>query len=121
MKFNIKKLPILGLVGIFLLSAMMCCCFTNVVEAEELTPSCHQTEHKTDSSQNTEECGCDLSLAIIKKDVALNDTLVAVATFVIEQQTGNQFTISSFIVANQAPPQFYDTSPLYIKYSILRI
>jgi len=121
MKFNIKKLSILSLVALFFVSAIMCCCFTDTVQAEEPTPSCHQAEHETDSSQNIEECGCDQSMAIVKKDVALNDTLVAVATFVIEQQTGSQIYVPSFVAAYQAPPQFYDTLPLYIKHSVLRI
>ena len=92
-----------------------------MAQAEEITPSCHQTKHETESSQNTKECGCDQSLAIIKKDVSLQDTLVAAATFVIEQSTHSQMTVSSFVIAYQAPPQFYDVTPLYIKHAILRI
>ena len=54
MKFNIKKISILGLVAMFFVSAIMCCCFTQTVQAEEPTPSCHQMEHETESPQNTE-------------------------------------------------------------------
>lgn len=61
MKLNIKKLSILGLAGIFLLSVMLCCCFTDVVEAEESAPSCHSTTNSSqghDASQSDDNCDC---------------------------------------------------------------
>ena len=35
MKFNLKKISIVGLVGVFFVSAIMCCCFTDTVQAVE--------------------------------------------------------------------------------------
>ena len=76
MKPNIKKLSILGLAGIFLLSVMLCCCFTDVVKAEEPALSCHQTTHDAESSQNTEECDCDQSLVTAKKITFSKDSFL---------------------------------------------
>jgi len=121
MKVDLKNILIFGLVSVFFVSAIMCCCFTDTVQAEELTPSCHQTEQETESSQNTEECGCDQSMAIVKKDVALKDSVIAVTILIFDQKPENRLSYSSRVVAYQAPLQFYDTSQLYLKHTVLRI
>lgn len=121
MKFSIKKLSILGLVTIFFVSAIMCCCFTHTVQAEEPTPSCHQTSQEKDSSKNTKDCHCDQSLTIAKKDVVFNTTIATIVTFVVEPYANNQIYVSQLAVAYQASLQYYDTAPLYIKHSVLRI
>ena len=121
MKLNIKKLSILGLAGIFLLSAMLCCCLTNIVEAEEPTPSCHQTTHESGSSESTKECGCDHSVTTVQKATFLKNTLVQISTIVLDQLFSDYSTISAKIDVYQAPPLVYDTSPLYIRHSNFRI
>ena len=80
MKPNIKKLSILGLAGIFLLSAMLCCCFTNIVEAEEPAPFCHQTSHDAESSKTAKKCDCDHSVTTAQKATFLKNKLVQVST-----------------------------------------
>lgn len=121
MKFNIKKLSILGLAGVFIVSAMLCCCFTNQVEAKEPVPSCHQTAQDSDSSNKTEECECDQSFATLKEYTQTKDALQQIATISLDQLHSRNFYISSEVDAYQAPPLIYDTSPLYIKHSILRV
>ncbi len=121
MKFNLKNISILGLIALFFVSAIACCCLTDIVQAEESAPSCHQTTHDAESSQNTEDCDCDQSIAVIKNNNALNDTLLAFVIFTNVQQQSNQFFDSSPAVVTQAPLQYYDTAPLYIKHSVLRI
>ena len=121
MNVNLKNISILGLVGLFFVSAIMCCCITKTVHAQELASSCHLTEHETDSRQNTEDCDCDQSSAILKKDIGLHNTFVTTAVLGIEQQSESQILYSSFGVAYQAFPQYYSTLPIYIKHSNLRI
>jgi len=118
---NLKKISIFGLTTVLFVSAIMCCCFTDTVQAEEPTPLCHPTSHEKDSTKNKKDCNCDESFTIAKKDVAFNAPLVSGATFVIKLRTNIQNYVSPFAVAYQAPPQFYDTLPLSIKHSILRI
>ena len=121
MKLNFKKLSILGIVGIFMYSTVLCCCFTKTVEAEEPTPSCHQTTHESDSSQSTKECDCDHSMTIAQKATFLKNSLLQVSTITLDQLFSDYSTISAKVDGYQAPPLIYDTSPLYIKHSILRI
>ena len=121
MKLTVKKLSILGLVAIFFVFIIMCCCFTDTVQAKSPTPSCHQTAQDTESSHKGEECDCDESIAIIKKDVVLNDVLLLLAMSFMEQQPERQLLNSFVVFAYQVPQPFYDTLPLTIKYSILRV
>ena len=121
MKLNFKKLSILGIVGIFLYSTALCCCFTKTVEAEEPTPSCHQTTHESDSSQSTKECDCDHSMTIAQKATFLKDSPVQVSTIPLDHLFSYTSTISAKVDVYQAPPLVYDTSPLYIKHSNFRI
>jgi len=121
MKPNIKKLSILGLVGIFLLSTALCCCITKTVEAEEPTPSCHQSTHDTESSNSTKECDCDYFMTTAQKATFLKNSLLQVSTIPLDQLFSDYSNISAKVDGYQAPTLIYDTSPLYIKYSILRI
>jgi len=121
MKRNLKKLSILGIVGIFLLSTVLCCCFTTTVEAEEPTPSCHQTTHESESSNSAKECNCDHSMTIAQKATFLKNSLLQVSTIPLDQHFSDYSTISAKVDVYQAPPLVYDTSPLYIKHSVLRI
>ena len=121
MKLDIKKLSILGIVGIFLFSTILCCCFTQTVEAKELTPSCHQTTHESESSQSAKECDCDHSVATAQKATFLKDSLVQVFTITLVQLFSETSTVSAKVDVYYAPPLVYDTSPLYIKHSNLRI
>ena len=121
MKINLKKLSIFGLVAVFLISAFLCCCFTNTVEAQEPTPSCHQTTHGEQPSQETNECECDQTLATFKEATFLKNLLMQVTYVSVADFSNNIFYVVSEINAYQAPPMVYETSPLYIKHSILRV
>ena len=121
MKINLKNISILGLITFVFVSAIACCCITKTVQAQEPAASCHQSEHKTDSSHNTEGCDCDQLSAIIKHDIALNNTFGAVAALVIDQQSESQSLNSTLVAAYQTSPQFFDKLPIYIKHSNLRI
>jgi len=111
---------VLSITAVFF-SAIFCCCLTDFAQAVEPVPSCHQTEHETDTSQHTEECDCDQSLAIIKKEAVLNSLLIDAIAFDIKLQTKSRIYFSPVVAVFQAPPLVYDTAPLYIKHSILRI
>jgi len=121
MRLNIKKLSILGIVGIFLFSTVLCCCFTKTVNAEELTSSCHQTTHESESSQSAKECDCNQSMTIFQEATFLKNSLVQVSTIIPDQLFSDYSTISAKVDVYQAPPLVYDTLPLYIKHSNLRI
>ena len=120
MKRNIKKLSIFSLVGIFLLSAMMCCCFTDIVQAGDSSSSCHQETHEAESSANGEECDCDQSLATAQETTSSKVLLTYASTLDLVRLSSYGYT-SVWSDAYQAPPLVYDTSPLYLKYSTLRI
>jgi len=121
MRRNIKKLSILGIVGIFLFSTVLCCCFTKTVNAEEPTPSCHQTTHESESSNSAKECACDHSMTIAQKATFLKNSLAQVSTIPLDQLISDYSTISAKVDVYQAPPLVYDTLPLYIKHSNFRI
>jgi len=107
-----KKSVIFVTASVVLFTAVMCCCLINPAQAKEAVPSCHQTAQETESSQNTDDCECDQSLVIIKKDVVLSNSLVKVTTLGIDQPTSNQNYFSPIVVAYHPSPQFYDTAPL---------
>ena len=121
MKVNLKSISILGLVAAFFVAAVMCCCFTNTVQAEEPTPSCHQAENETASPQSTEECDCDHSITTIQKATFLNNSLMHVSTFSLDHLFSGYRPISAKVDGYHSPPLVYDISPLYIEYSNLRI
>lgn len=121
MKLNFKKLTILGLVTAVFFYGVFCCCFNNIAEAEEPVPSCHQTTHDTESSQNTEECECDEALAVIEKESHKINPLEVGSLLGIDCQIGSEIYLPIVKIANHDPPVIYDTTPLYIKHSILRI
>ena len=101
---NIKKLSILGIVGIFLFSTVLCCCFTKTVNAEELTSSCHQTTHESESSQSAKECDCEHSITTAQKATFLKNSLVQVFTITLDQLFSDYSTISAKVDIYQAPP-----------------
>ena len=121
MKFNLRNISVLGLITLFFVSAILCCCLTDTVQAEESTPSCHQTTHESESSQSAKECDCDHSVATVQKATLLKDSLVQVFTITIVQLLSGTSTVSVKVDVFHAPPLVYDTSPLYIKHSNLRI
>ncbi len=120
MNIVFRKSVIFGTASLVLLSALMCCCLTSLAQAEEV-PSCHQTAQEAESSHNTDECGCDQSFTIIKKEVVRSNPLVKVMTLGVDQKPTNQTYFSPIVVAYHSSPQFYDMAPLYSQYSNLRI
>lgn len=121
MKFNLKNISILGFIALFFVSAIACCCLTDTVQAEEPAPSCHQTAHESGSSQSAEDCDCDHSLSTVQKETFLKSSLVQVSTAPLDQLFSDDKSISEKVNVYQVPPLVYDTSPLYIKHSNLRI
>jgi len=121
MKINVKKISILALMTLFFISAILCCCFTKKVQAEEPTPSCHQTTHESEPSDSAKDCDCDQSLATVKEAKFLKDSLSQFATVSLDQLSAHSSTIFAKVDAYHSPPLVTDTSPLYIKHSILRI
>ena len=120
MMLNLKKLTIFGIVASVFFSGIFCCCFSNTAQAEESVPSCHQT-HETESSKNTEDCECDQTLAILEKESFKINPIEIVTLVSIKNQTGNETYFPIIKITNHDPPIIYDTIPLYIKHSVLRI
>ena len=91
--------------------------------AQEAVPECHKTSHESNSTQdhNTEDCDCPVitSITIEKTNSNFNLTKLAFNLVPISYHEYDSFTPT--VLAYQAPPIIYDTSPLYIKHSILRI
>ena len=121
MKRHFKIISILGLAGFFLTSSMFCCCFTKMARAEE-KPSCHQTHQASHStSHDTKECDCDHSLAVLQTEKSFLPSF-SVMDFLNMDQPILEVTPMVFDAqAYQGPPLYNDTTPLYIKHSILRI
>ena len=121
MKLNFKKISILGLTAVFISSAVLCCCIIKTVHAKEHVPSCHQTSHEADSSDNLEECDCDQSFVIIEKSAVSNELSVKAELINIVQLNNVQIYHSPIIAVYQTSSQFNDSIPIFIKNSVLRI
>jgi hypothetical protein len=57
MKIRFQKLSVLALVAVFVVSAIVCCCFTRTVQADEVLPACHQSAQGKKASHD-QECEC---------------------------------------------------------------
>ena len=124
MEVNSKKFFTLAFMVLFVISSVLCCCFTTVVSAKEIAQknSCHQTTDNKKTSHNTQDCACDQSLTSIETNLNIipNDfsriVIAALKTSLHYQPLKDSYSLSYTLL-----PQFYDTLPLYIKYSVLRI
>ncbi len=121
MRTNFKKLTIFSIILTILFAATFCCCLTGSSQAAESIPACHQSMDDNDASQNSDECNCNQSLAVLEKNVDNFNVLKVVSLLDIEKQVGQEFNGMRLIAKNHPPPMIYDTSPLYIKHTILRI
>lgn len=122
MKIILKKFSILGLIGFFLFSIMMCCCLTNIAKAQEPQPSCHQAAHETGSSQSaTEDCDCEDSIATLTDIFILKTSLTQITVFSSGPRHNDVIPIVARVDAYQAPPSIHQAIPIYLKHSILRI
>lgn len=121
MKFKLPKFAVLGLVIPVFFSALFCCCLTDSLHAQEPEPSCHSTNHKNTTSQNAGDCVCDRSMAVIQNGAVMDMAVVKTVFPAVALQIHETLYAPVFERATQAPPVIYDTSPLYIKHSVLRI
>lgn len=121
MTFNFKKMTIYGVIAVFLVSAVMCCCLGKTVEAVEPVSSCHQTSQDANSSENAKECECDQSLTLIEKGAFPYKSLLQNFSMVPGQNAGSSTLVFVKAAVNHPPPLLYDFSPLSINNSILRV
>src|SRR3989338_437107 len=119
MAINLKKISISTLITVFFISVMSCCCLTEIVQAKEQTPSCHQTAHESEPDQTSDECTCDQHKAFIKDTALLLDYSYKFSPLMIIETPSDFSNLISHVVAFHAPPVVYDPFPIYIKYSIL--
>lgn len=121
MKRNWQKLACLVLMLTFSVAAVMCCCLPKTLEAKEEQMSCHQSSESHEPTQETDECSCDDTLAILTEKVDSKIDLLSKAMLVSNAPLSDSILQISFKTADHPPPIIIDTSPLYIKNSILRI
>lgn len=128
MKLNFKKISILGLVAIFVASAILCCCLSNAVQAEEPVPPCHQTSNETDSSHTPEECDCEQTAGILAQKEIAGINLVAssfskLKNMILPYGSINKIFQNSAVTLNhQGPPKTAVYSlPIYIQNSNLQL
>lgn len=122
MKLKLHKFAVLGLVIPVFLSAIFCCCLTDSLHAQEPVPSCHSANHKSETPQHTDECGCDRTMAIIQAGSAMDIAVVKEAAFpAIVHEAPDRLELVLLDTAGHSPPVILGPFPLYIKYSVLRI
>ena len=122
MKLKLPKFAVLGLVIPVFFSAIFCCCLTDSLHAQEPEPSCHSTNHQSATHQNANDCGsCDRTMAVNQGGAVMDIAVAQTVTQAIVHQTYNLFELAAVETAEQPLPLVYDTSPLYAKYSVLRL
>lgn len=130
MKLTIKKLSIFGLAGIFLLSAMLCCCFTDTVQAKESAPSCHSTENSSqdDRASQSDDCDCKYKDSFLTQQNAPTAKYIAGAPLSLKNISmlngaiGEIFQNPILTLAIQGPPKASAYSiPIYLQNSNLRL
>ena len=105
----------------FSVAAVMCCCMPETVQAKEEMPSCHQTAESNEPTQKADECSCDDTLAVLIEKVDSKIDLSDKTAIIINTPLSESISQISFKTVEHSPPPIIDTSPLYIKNSILRI
>jgi len=120
-KISFKNVTIVGLVFTFALVSSLCC-DPSKVQAEDSVPKCHQTTQDSESSQSHVNDSCCLDIVSLNLEkVNFHFEQTQIAKLISPIFTSTFSPIASNAEAYQAPPHFYNTLPLYIKYSILRI
>jgi len=116
-----NKFIIFGVMAILFLSAILCCCLTPKVEAQEI-PSCHQTTREdTQQSSHTDECDCSDSISILTK---LDQGILFVQESLvihIDSQYQYEFVSPQFISYPEVFEIADQTVPFSLQNSILRI
>jgi len=123
MRGKFKNIIVLGLIFTFASASIFCCCIPDTAQASESVPECHQTSHQTHDSRNhnSEDCDCPNVISITIEKTNTHFELAKIAYGLIPTSYQEDTSFAPKIIAYQAPPIVYDTSPLYIKHSILRI
>ena len=124
MNKKFKNIVVLVLAFTFVSASVFCCCISDTAQASEAIPECHQTDHKThDSSQdhNSEDCDCLNIISITIEKTNTHFELAKIAYGLVPLSYREYTSFVPTVIAYQAPPTVYDSSPLYIKHSILRI
>jgi len=121
MTARFKKMSVLSLSVIFLSFTVFCCCLTDIVEARPAVPSCHQTEQASDSPHDSQDCDCHKDPLLTQSGISFNSAPVEFVVFLPPRDTSPTFNLVSRAMTDQGPPPLFGTSPLYIKYSILRV
>jgi len=115
------KITVAGFTGLFILSAMLCCCIVNVAEADTPKASCHQSSQETQSTHSDFDLDCDQALEIIVKSQKLSDAYVQLVG-VLPEYASKYNIYKLFIVDNsKTSPISFDPGPIYLQHSILRI
>ena len=124
MNKKFKNIVVLVLAFAFVSASVFCCCISDTAQASEAIPECHQTDHKThDSSQdhNSEDCDCFNIISITIEKANSHFELTKTLFGLVPPSYLEYILFVPTTIAYQAPPIVYDTLPLYIKHSILRI
>ncbi len=120
MKKMMKKFFVVSILASFVFTGLFCCCIEDVVQAKEELPPCHQTS-STDDSHDSTDCECDLTMAVLQNNVKSDQHVLAQSVFIPQNIELTKLSVVADIEAYQAPPLIYNSTPLYIKHSILRI
>ncbi len=122
MKSVFKKPVIFSVAMILLLTAALCCCIVNPVQATELVPSCHQMTTDDSQAHRSEDCDCENSFGIVKTPLSHDFDSTFYLTLSIQDSVNTLSLITLYVIDNNAPPDnIGNPIPLYIQNSILRI
>ncbi len=118
-----KSIIISGLIFAFVAASMFCCCISDTAHAREIVSECHQKSHEAHGSQDhdSKECACPTITGISIEKTSHNLDLAKISFGPIETASQADDLFVPIVIAHHAPPIVYNTSPLYIKYSVFRI
>ena len=128
MKNNLKKISVFGLIALFILSGILCCCLSTAVQAQEPIPTCHQTSHNTDSPHSPKECGCMQKVGMLAHNEAFNIGFNSSPVFELKNITLlngiTSPTLHNPLLAlndRGSPETVIYSTPIYIRNSVFRL
>jgi hypothetical protein len=136
MKKTWQRITALLVIPLLVLSAIVCCCLTDTVQAEEHSPSCHRTAGSRDSNdasshtgkQSGEDCCCVPVVGFLASTMAPTIKLVITAFSDMENIlppngiVNDVFSNKTLTLAYQGPPKTaVHPLPIYLQISDLRL
>lgn len=131
MKKTWRKTAILFVIPLLVIVSIVCCCFADKAQAaQQSTPSCHasdEAQQSDDVSGSSEECDCARATSILSQRILLTynsnvSTFPNVKSILLLKSIASDASFGAIaVLAHQGPPQLFDSLPIYLKNSNLRL